>query len=81
VQLNADESGQHYLLTLVATDRLGLLYEVARVLARHEVNVQTAKIITLGERVEDVFLIEGPALSQPKRQLQLERDLLEALSP
>jgi [protein-PII] uridylyltransferase len=81
VQLNADESGQHYLLSLIATDRLGLLYAVARVLARHDVNVQTAKILTLGERVEDVFLIDGPALTQPKKQLQLERDLLEALSP
>ena len=81
VQLNVDESGQHYLLSLVATDRLGLLYGVARVLARHGINVQTAKILTLGERVEDVFLIDGPALAQPKRQLQLERDLLEALSP
>jgi [protein-PII] uridylyltransferase len=81
VQLNADESGHHYLLSLVATDRLGLLYGVASVLARHDVNVQTAKIMTLGERVEDVFLIDGPALEHPKEQLQLERDLLEALSP
>ncbi len=81
VQLNVDESGQHYLLSLVATDRIGLLYAVARVLAQHEVNVQTAKILTLGERVEDVFLIDGPALAQPKEQLQLERDLLEALTP
>jgi [protein-PII] uridylyltransferase len=81
VQLNVDESGHHYLLSLVATDRLGLLYGVARVLARHGINVQTAKILTLGERVEDVFLIDGPALAQPKEQLQLERDLLEALSP
>ena len=81
VQLNVDESGQHYLLSLVATDRLGLLYGVARVLARHGINVQTAKILTLGERVEDVFLIDGPALAQPKEQLQLERDLFEALSP
>jgi [protein-PII] uridylyltransferase len=81
VQLNADESGQHYLLSLVATDRLGLLYGVALVLARHGINVQTAKILTLGERVEDVFLIDGPVLAQPKGQLQLERDLLEVLTP
>jgi [protein-PII] uridylyltransferase len=54
---------------------------VARVLAQHGVNVQTAKILTLGERVEDVFLIDGQALAQPKEQLKLERDLLEALSP
>jgi len=81
VQLNVDESGQHYLLSLVATDRLGLLYAVARVLASHDINVQTAKILTLGERAEDIFLIDGPALTRPKEQLQLERDLLEALTP
>jgi len=80
VQLQADESGRQYLLTLVATDRIGLLYAVARVLARHGINVQTAKILTLGERVEDVFLIDGPALSQPREQLHLEQALLEALS-
>jgi [protein-PII] uridylyltransferase len=81
VQLHADESGQHYLLTLVATDRIGLLYSVARVLAQHGINVQTAKILTLGERVEDVFLIDGPGLAQPRVQLQLEQALLQALTP
>ena len=81
VQLNADETGQHFLLTLVATDRIGLLYAVARVLAQHGINVQTAKILTLGERVEDVILIDGPALSQPREQLLLEQALLEALTP
>jgi [protein-PII] uridylyltransferase len=65
----------------VATDRIGLLYSVARVLAQHGINVQTAKILTLGERVEDVFMIDGPSLSQTREQLQLEQALLEALSP
>jgi UTP:GlnB (protein PII) uridylyltransferase len=40
-------------LSLSASDRAGLLYAMARVLARHEVNLQLAKILTLGERVED----------------------------
>ena len=65
----------------MATDRIGLLYSVARVLAQHGINVQTAKILTLGERVEDVFMIDGPSLSQTREQLQLEQALLEALSP
>lgn len=81
VHLQPDESGRQYMLTLVATDRVGLLYAVARVLARHGVNVLTAKILTLGERVEDVFLIDGQALGRPREQLQLETDLLEALAP
>ncbi|MFZ5540169.1 MAG: [protein-PII] uridylyltransferase [Pseudomonadota bacterium] len=80
VQLQPDERAEHYLLEVVATDRIGLLYAIARVLARHGVSVHTAKILTLGERVEDVFLIDGPILASPRGQLQLEGDLLEALA-
>jgi tRNA 2-selenouridine synthase len=50
-----------------ASDRSGLLYAIARVLARHRINLQLAKISTLGERVEDTFLVDGPALQQPRR--------------
>jgi [protein-PII] uridylyltransferase len=81
VHLQPDETGRQFMLSLVATDRVGLLYSVARVLARHGVSVLTAKILTLGERVEDVFLIDGQALGQPREQLQLETDLLQALAP
>jgi [protein-PII] uridylyltransferase len=81
VSLQPDEGGRHYLLSITATDRVGLLYAVARVLGRHRVNVQTAKILTLGERVEDVFLIDGSGLAQPREQLQLESDLLAVLAP
>jgi len=81
VHLQPDESGRQYMLSLVATDRVGLLYAVARVLATHRVNVLTAKILTLGERVEDVFLIDGQAMANAREQLQLETDLLQALAP
>ncbi|HYA65507.1 MAG TPA: [protein-PII] uridylyltransferase [Burkholderiaceae bacterium] len=81
VHLQPDETGNRFMLSLVATDRVGLLYSVARVLARHGVNVFTAKILTLGERVEDVFLIDGQALSNAREQLQLETELLQALAP
>jgi [protein-PII] uridylyltransferase len=81
VHLQPDASGRQFMLSLVATDRVGLLYAVARVLTRHCVNVLTAKIQTLGERVEDVFLIDGQNLGQAREQLQLETDLLEALAP
>jgi [protein-PII] uridylyltransferase len=81
VHLQPDERGNAYLLSITATDRMGLLYAITRVLAQHGTSVQTAKINTLGERVEDVFLIGGSALESPRTQLQLETDLLAALSP
>lgn len=76
-----DESGEAWILSIVCTDRLGLLYAISQVLARYGVNLQTAKIATLGERAEDVFLIDGKALSSDETLLALEADLVEAISP
>ncbi|HEX7982722.1 MAG TPA: [protein-PII] uridylyltransferase, partial [Duganella sp.] len=79
VDLRPDERGQYYLLSIAANDRTGLLYSIANVLAKYRLNLHTAKVMTLGERVEDVFLIDGPALGNARSQLQLETDLLEAI--
>jgi [protein-PII] uridylyltransferase len=79
VNLQPDERGQYHLLSISASDRTGLLYSVASVLARYKVNLHTAKITTLGERVEDVFLVDGPVLSNARSQIALESDLLDAL--
>ncbi|MES2184246.1 MAG: [protein-PII] uridylyltransferase [Pseudomonadota bacterium] len=79
VDLRPDERAQRWLLSISASDRVGLLYSIARVLGRHKLNLQLAKVSTLGERVEDTFLIDGPALQQNRSQLQIEKELLEAL--
>jgi len=79
VGLQPDEKGQRWLLTVSASDRIGLLYAIARVLAQHQIDVQLAKVSTLGERVEDTFLIRGPHLHLVRAQAQLNHDLLAAL--
>jgi [protein-PII] uridylyltransferase len=79
VRIVPDERGQYHSLSVTAGDRPGLLYAIARELGRYSVNLQTAKIATLGERAEDVFVVSGAALSNPKTVLQLETDLLQAL--
>jgi [protein-PII] uridylyltransferase len=81
VSLQPDERGQKWLLSISASDRVGLLYNVASVLAHHKVNLFLAKISTLGERVEDTFLVDGAALQQNKKQLEIETELLEVLQP
>jgi [protein-PII] uridylyltransferase len=80
VSIRPDERGAYHALTLVAADRPGLLYGVARTLARYRINLQTARINTLGDRAEDVFLISGEALRDSKTVLQLEQELLEELA-
>ena len=79
VDLRPDEKGQRWLLTVSASDRVGLLYSIARVLSHHRINLQLAKITTLGERVEDTFLIDGPELQQNRAQIAIETELLEVL--
>jgi [protein-PII] uridylyltransferase len=81
VTLRPDERAQRWLLSVSASDRTGLLYAIARVLARHRVNLQLAKITTLGERVEDTFLVDGPELQHNRQQLAIESELLDVLAP
>jgi [protein-PII] uridylyltransferase len=81
VTLKPDEKAQNWLLSISASDRNGLLYSIARVLAKHGINLQLAKISTLGERVEDSFLISGAELQQNKAQIEIETELLHALQP
>ncbi len=80
VTLRPDEKAQRWLLAISASDRAGLLYLVARILAQHHLSVQLAKVSTLGERVEDTFLIQGPELQNNARQIQIETELLQELS-
>ena len=80
VDLRPDEKAQRWLLSISASDRAGLLYSVARVLAKHKINLQLAKITTLGERVEDTFLIDGPELQHNRLQIEIETELLAALA-
>ncbi len=80
VALRPDEKAQRWLISISASDRAGLLYLVARVLSQHHLSVQLAKVSTLGERVEDTFLVQGPELQNNARQIQIETELLDTLS-
>ena len=80
VDLRPDEKAQRWLLSVSASDRAGLLYLIARILAKHGINLQLAKVTTLGERVEDTFLISGPELQHNRAQIAIETELLQALS-
>ena len=81
VHIRPDEKGAYYYLNVVAGDRPGLLYRIARVLDNHGINLYTAKINTLGERAEDTFLVSGDALRDTKKVVRLETELVRELQP
>ncbi len=80
VGLRPDERGQRWILSVTAHDRAGLLFGIAQVLARHHVDLQLAKVTTLGERVEDTFVVSGPGLGDAQIQNGIENELLQAIS-
>ncbi|RLJ65131.1 [protein-PII] uridylyltransferase [Sulfurisoma sediminicola] len=79
VSTRRDEKGNSHIMSVAAIDRPGLLYAIARVLAQHGIDVQAAKISTLGERVEDTFVLSGNELGKTATLVQLEQELLEVL--
>jgi [protein-PII] uridylyltransferase len=79
VNVQPDEKETYWVLSVIAGDRPGLLSRVARVLTAYDVNLHTAKINTLGSRAEDVFLVSGAALKDPKTVVRLESEMVEQL--
>ena len=80
IDLQPDSRGQYHVLNVTAADRTGLLYAIAKTLANHRIRLQTARIMTHGERAEDVFLIQGESIREEKKQIALEADLLKAVA-
>lgn len=65
-------------LEVVAADRPGLLAKLAKVLQAHHIQIQAAKITTLGERVEDVFHIvtrDGLPMNDPDAEDRLSKSI------
>ena len=79
VAIFPDDKGSHFILELIAGDRPGLLASIAGILASQNISVHSAKINTLGERAEDVFLISGQRLHDESALVRLETSLLQAL--
>ncbi|KZE31261.1 [protein-PII] uridylyltransferase [Crenobacter luteus] len=79
VLIRPDDRESYYVLSLVAGDQPGLLARITQILTRYGLSVQSAKIMTLGSRVEDSFLLSGAALSDDRALLALETELIEEL--
>ena len=79
ISITPDDKGNH-LLSVTAGDRPGLLARIAHVLARHGIEVRSARINTLGARAEDTFTIAGAALPQPDGIAKVSEELLRQIS-
>ena len=81
IDFTRDPAKQRTVMELVTGDRPGLLSDVSRVFVAMGIDIDTAKILTIGERAEDVFYISnvsGEALSD-KICAELRQRLIESL--
>jgi [protein-PII] uridylyltransferase len=81
VNFTLDTRNDRTILELVAADRPGLLSEVGKVFRAEHVTINGAKIMTVGERAEDVFYItdtEGRLLQEEACQ-RVQDSLVRAL--
>ncbi|HWX68598.1 MAG TPA: [protein-PII] uridylyltransferase [Steroidobacteraceae bacterium] len=81
ITVSVDERNGRSVLELTAGDRPGLLCEVGQVLMHERIELHAAKIMTVGERAEDVFYLtdfDNRPLSTAAAE-QLKEHLMQAL--
>ncbi len=84
VNIFNDHGGQHTILELNAPDRPGLLARMGRIFLDFDISVQNARIVTLGERVDDVFILtdaQNQPLSDPDLCARLQAKIIKTLGP
>lgn len=79
LELRPDGHSAAWRLSIVCADRSGLLYDLAVVFNTHQISLKMAIIHTLGERAEDVFILEGDPLQDTQARVEFQRSLLSTL--
>ncbi len=82
IYFHPDPLNKQTILELITTDRSGLLSQVGRVFNKQAISLHSARITTIGSRVEDMFYItnlESQPIVDPAKQNQLREELIYAL--
>lgn len=83
ISIHNDAQRSYTIVEVVAPDRPGLLARIGQVFVEFDLSLVSAKIITQGERIEDVFFLtdnQGQLLSDPKLCSDLQEALITQLS-
>lgn len=83
VNMSNDPFTKRSCLEVIAPDRPGLLARMGKLFMEYELSLETAKILTEGEKVDDIFYItdkNGNPISDPEFCRQLQAAVIEALT-
>ncbi len=70
VTISNDLAHQRTVLDVTTADRPSLLAKIGDIFKKHDIRIQSARISTLGERVEDIFFVVDKD-NQPIKDLEL----------
>ena len=82
VMVSSDCSRRYTIIEIIAPDRPGLLALVGSILLENNVIPHSARILTLGEKVEDLFYVtdlNGEPVENPELCLELQAQLCEGI--
>lgn len=84
VLVNNTWSDRYTVIEVTGLDRPGLLYDLTGVLARLNLNIASAHVVTFGERAVDVFYVTdltGQKITNANRRATIRRRLLQVFQP
>jgi [protein-PII] uridylyltransferase len=83
IEFHADPLGRYTIVELITTDHAGLLSIVGKAFLQQQIHLHSAKISTIGSRVEDMFYVtdanEQP-LVEPQKLDKLKQTVLKQLA-
>lgn len=83
VVIDNELSAKSTVVEVTGLDRPGLLYALTTEIGKQNLNINSARIVTYGEKAVDVFYVTdltGGKLLQPPRQARLKKELLAVLA-
>ena len=81
--IDNDASHAATVIEVHAPDSVGVLYRITRALSELDLDITSAKVQTLGERVVDAFYVRGPGggkVTDAAVLVEIERALVHELS-
>jgi len=82
IKFSVDPLSRHTILELITTDHAGLLSKIGKAFVQQNIHLHSAKITTIGARVEDMFYItdqELQLINDPVKQQQIQDEILKNL--
>jgi len=83
VNMSNDPFNKRSCLEVIAPDRPGLLARMGQLFMQYDLSLETAKILTEGEKVDDIFYLtdkNGEPISDPDFCRELQSAVIEALT-